>query len=212
MNLKEAFRYQSFLTRRFDSLIFYMSDKEVIYDITVRHLRSKANPGLDDYEEKVPGSAVGTFEQIFNAAKVILDEKEYVSSAITKAKRTCPIDIDHAVSQNKSLRHLINTLETVCAKNEYKGDKAKKGTATDYVFNAEGNQTSCRYNTETDYVFAFDRQSVKEYLRAIQSRADAMSASMDKIYIETVVDFEPKFDVNSSLEDVVNAVETMTAK
>ena len=75
----------------------------------------------------------------------------------------------------------------------------------DYKFNLEGNQTVYYYDIEMESVEAYDKANAKKLMRDMISTSDTVSADIDSALINTQVDYEPKYDVNESFEDVMEA-------
>ena len=51
----------------------------------------------------------------------------------------------------------------------------------------------------------YDKEAAKALMRATIAKADEVSAAVDAAMINTVVEYEPPYDVNESFDDVLEA-------
>ena len=129
----------------------------------------------------------------------VIDEKEGLSNAIALAKANTEINIDNAIAMNKKKQGFVSVL------NGMVGIKASETTTTGkaYKFDVNGEQKPYVYEicqtTSIDYNRTDVRNLIKKYLK----ETDDVSAKLDSIEINTKVDFNPTFDVNTSFEDSV---------
>lgn len=202
MNLKESFRYQNFLDRM-------MSDAESsilipghCLTVTQKHLKSKANPDATDITEVVePAEKFYKNDDVIRFMQWLVEEKSKLTNAIGKAKASLDFDIDAAVETNK-FRQSVN--RAIKAMLRFTSKKTTQ-QGRDYKFNLEGNQVMYYYDIESESVEAYDRESAKALMRSMISEADTTSSQIDSALINTVVDYSPRFDVNESFEDVMQA-------
>ena len=203
MNLKESYRYANYLSNLLDTAYGYLRTNRFVTTTKQNHLRKKVNIDAADEVIEVPKS----YDVDFNANNVIdfvvrlIDEKEKLSQAITKAKATTEINIDSAVSMNKTKLEFISVLNTMVA--------IKPSNAivqgSDYKFNSDGNQVKYVYNIEQSVSIDFDRNDVKGLIKKYNKMCDEVSAKLDEIEINTVVEFDPLFDLSDDFEDLVTS-------
>ena len=79
----------------------------------------------------------------------------------------------------------------------------KKWKGTDYKFNAEGNQTPYYYDVEITTKEAYDKDKAKKILKELSKESNELSIKIDSGVINTMVDYEPMFDVSEPYDDVV---------
>lgn len=207
MNLKESYQYQNFLKQLFTSA--YVSLREMNVVKTMRaHYRSRAAEGaVDETVDETPSRPFGDIpvDAVIGFVDAIICERERLASAITSAKfvaKTDSLDLDAALSANKQRYQLIQKLESLA---EIKPEMIKKSTGLDYKFNVEGNQTAYHYPIEETITIDFDHQQVRAYLKELKAKAAARSMQAEKAMLETIVDFEPQFDMNDSYMDTLTA-------
>ena len=140
MILKEAYRYMNYLASLLDSARIYLENPHFITTTKQTHHRTKVNPAAQDETTQLvkPFDAAFTPMQLVDFVVKILEEKEKLSAAIAAAKKTTPIDMDHAVAMNKKRQEFVAVLNSM---NHIKGsERVVQGSA--YKFNQEGNQTN----------------------------------------------------------------------
>ena len=185
MNLKEAFRYQNFLDRVFGAAAISIQVRDHCLTQTREHLCNKVNPDADDFREEVK-----TEEEFFQnddvirAMRFLIGEKEKLSIAINKAKKSIDLDIDAATAVNKYRQKLNGSIVA--------------GDPVDY-----------KYDVKVTSEEAYDRDSAKKTMKEIISEADKISSEIDAAKVNTEVEYTPVFDVNDSFEDVMNTFLSM---
>ena len=81
-----------------------------------------------------------------------------------------------------------------------------KNDGMGYCFNKEGNQVSYRYDIKYITTIDFDRNYAKSTSKALSSKMDEVSSDIDALKINTTVDFEPMFDPNESIEEILESL------
>lgn len=200
MNLKESFRYQSFLDAMMRTATLSVGEREHCLTATKTHLRKNANPDAEDMTEVVESEAVFYPNDDVIAFMVwLVGEREKLTKAIGNAKASIGFDVDAAVETNK-FRQAVNA--AIKRMTRYTATKSTE-RGTDYKFNNEGNQAPYYYDIEVSYKEAYDRDNAKKVMRSMISEADKTSAEIDSAMINTTVDYTPVYDVNESFDDVM---------
>lgn len=201
MNLKESYRYANYLDRLLDTAYAYLRNKSFVTTTTQNHLRSKANSEAEDetIDVQKPYDVAFTPMDVVNFAAKALAEKERLADAIAAAKANTEINIDNAVALNKKKQGFASVLNAMADM------KASERTVpgSGFKFNAEGNQVKYYYDVAETTMIDFDRNDVRNLARKYLREADAISAKLDAIEINTMLDFTPSYDVNDSFEDLV---------
>jgi translation initiation factor 1 (eIF-1/SUI1) len=203
MNLKEAYTYSNCLDTLLSAAYTYLRSTGFVTTKTEAHLRSKANPDAQDetIEVQKPFDVDFTPNDVIDFTVKVLDEKESLVNAIAEAKVTTEIDIDNAIHMNKKRQEFVYVLNTLASiKASETQSKAK-----DYKFDVNGEQKPYFYDVTTVTSIDFDRNDVKALSKKLASECDQVSAKLDAIEINTVVDFTPKFDVHETFEDLIVA-------
>ena len=201
MNLKESFRYQNFLDSLMRSAAASIMNREHCLKVTKTHHRNKANPEVQDIVEEVEVDAYFDNDDVIRFMLWLVEQREKLTSAITRAKAAAGIDIDAAVEANKFRQTVNSAITTMLG---YKPTKRIE-SGRDYKFNAEGNQMPYVYEVEVVSEAAYDKEKAKQTMLAVSSESDSVSAAIDAAMINTVVEYEPTFNVNESFEDVLSA-------
>lgn len=201
MNLKESFRYQNHLSTLLSAARIYIGSKEEQLIVTQSHMRSESYElGKDeDVRVNIPGVTYVDLDKLIVLVKEILDEKKKVSTLIAKAKAEADFDIDGELALNKLRRELSYAAESAVKAKTY--EKTLKGTA--YKFNAEGNETPYSYNIKETASLSFEVKAMREFNKALLAESDAASTKAEKFLIDTELDFEPVFDINMDLDEII---------
>ena len=198
MNLKEAFRYETYIDKLIDRIPRYFIDLDRVFKTTRLHKKSLANPeAVDVVEESEPLAFPYSNDDIIRFAVWLIGEKEKLMLAVGKAKTECGMDIDAAIGTNKLRQMVFNSIRSML---DFKASKVTTRDS-DYKFNVEGNQVSYYYEVEVDKKENFDREADKSIMRGLITKADEVSAAIDSAIVNTKVEYEPLFDVNESFED-----------
>lgn len=201
MNLKESYRYANYLDNLLSTAYSYLRNKGFITTTKQNHLRSKANSDAQDevIDVQKPYDVEFTPNNVIDFIVKVIDEKEGLSNAIALAKANTEINIDNAIAMNKKKQGFVSVLNSMV------GIKASETTTTGkaYKFDINGEQKPYVYEicqiTSIDYNRTDIRNLIKKYLK----ETDEVSTKLDSIEINTKVDFNPSFDVNTSFEDLI---------
>ena len=202
MNLKEAFHYQNFLDNMMNCVGGNITSHKSLFITKKKHLRSLANPEATDIEEIVDNELTYCNDDVIKLGLALIEEKRKLSLAIAMAKNYASINIDVAIEENKFRKHFGDSIKLMLTMS--KNTSPKKYKETDYKFNAEGNQVPYVYEVEVEQQEAFNRAGAKQTLRDLQKASDELSSAIESIMVNTVVLYEPRFDVNDSFEDVMD--------
>ena len=203
MNLKESYRYANYLDVLLNTAYSYLRSKGFVTTTKQNHLRSKANADALDEVIDVPKQYDVDFtpNNLIDFVVSVLDEKTLLVNAIADAKSKTEINIDNAISMNKKKQEFVSVLNSLA--NIKPGERQKSGS--DYKFNAEGNQVAYCYTVLETTSIDFDSNDVRALSKKYLKETDEISSKLDAIEINTILDFEPKFDVNSTFEEAVLA-------
>lgn len=204
MNLKESYRYSNYLDRLLNTAYNYLRNKGFVTTTKQNHLRSKANSEAIDEVVNVqkPYDIDFTPNNVIDFVIKVLVEKNLLTDAIAKAKSDTEINIDNAIAMNKKKHEFISALNTIV--NLKSSDKVTQGV--DYKFNQQdGNQIRYYYNIEETTTIDFDRNDVKALIKKYSKECDDISAKLDAIEINTIVNHTPLYDITDTFEDLVKA-------
>ena len=203
MILKEAYRYQNFLFNILKSICFYLAENRNVVTTTQEHMRSKAQP--DAADETTNDTAERKLDvpvdHIVQFGIEVIDDKQRISAAIDEAKAAFCRTVDRDIAMNKTRRLFIETLRRMAAIK----DRERMATGTAYCFNVEGSQVPYRYDIKETVKADFNRKLVKRFLSSLSSESDSASNRADRAMTSVDVDYDPKYDINDSFEDLVEA-------
>ena len=200
MILKEAFRYQKCLSTMISKAESLLSMSTFTTTTVQVHHKNKMNPDVKDEDVTVekPITDFSPMDVVDFIVKAI-KEKESLSNAITEAKKHTEIDIDSSIALNRIKQDYIVYLKRMAAMSP----SERKTSATGYKFDVEGKQTSYRYDVTETTTIDFDRNDVRNLARKYQKECDEISTKLDLISITTDIPFEPQWDVNDTLEEII---------
>lgn len=203
MVLKEAYRYQKFLAGLIHSAEYYLYKKEFVTTVEQYHERKKSNPDAENEtvqkENPTKSSVDFTANDLLRFIPELLEEKENLSIAINKAKNTTEIDIDASLSMNKQKQEFIRVLNDMNSKKSCEKTITGKG----YKFNVNNEQVPYIYDVVEKTTIDFDRNTVKALIKKYSKETDHVSTILDRIVLTTQVDFDPKYDINDTLEELL---------
>lgn len=201
MILKEAFRYQNYLTSLFVQATGYLSREDFITTTIQKHNRTKVNPDAQDEDIVVPKVFTVDYKpnDLIDFVVKLIDEKQKLSNAITDTKKSLDMDIDAAMSMNKTKQDFISVLRRMASIKPNETDKE----GTSYKFNNDGDQVSYRYPVKEVKTIDYDRNVVKGLISKYKKETDEVSTERDRIDIITEVDYTPVWEVDTPLEDIL---------
>ena len=199
--LKEAYRYQNYLQRLINEARNYLIKTDFVSTTKQSHHRNKANSDAEDETLIVdkPYDVEFTPNDIINFVMDAINEKEKLSKAISEAKKKADIDLDASGAMNKTKQEYINFLIVL----ERTKSKKNTKTGTGYKFNANGEQVPYYYDIEEVVTIDFDRNKVKDLIKKLRRETDEVSQAMDKALVTVEVDYTPRWDVDTPLDDVI---------
>ena len=201
MILKEAFRYQNYLTSLFVQATGYLSREDFITTTIQKHNRTKVNPDAQDEDIVVPKVFTVDYKpnDLIDFVVKLIDEKQKLSNAITDTKKSLDMDIDAAMSMNKTKQDFISVLRRMASIKSSESDKE----GTSYKFNNDGDQVLYRYPVKEVKTIDYDRNAVKGLISKYKKETDEISTERDRIDIMTEVDYTPVWEVDTPLEDIL---------
>lgn len=201
MVLKEAYRYQNHLNELISTAETYLVRDDFITKTVETHNRKKANPDADNEIIEKKSSLNVDFEpmDIVNFINKALNEKQKLSNAIIKAKMTTEIDVDTAIATNKMKQAYISVLTNMSKVKS--SENVTRGTG--YKFNNDGVQSQYYYDVTSVTTINYDRNDVRNIIKKLSRETEETSLKVDVIQSTTEVNFEPKWDITDTLEDVV---------
>ena len=204
MNLKESYRYSNFLTSLLSKSYSYLRCYDFITTTNQEHLRKLSNPDAENETIVLqkPYTVDFTPNDLLDFVVQILEEKDKLMNGISEAKRRAEINIDDAIAFNKMKQGFVSVLNGMAEKKSLK----KKSQACGRKFNAEGNQVNYYYDVIEETSIDFDRDNVRKLAKKYLKETDEISSKLDSIEINTVVNFEPRWDINDEFEDLIKTV------
>ena len=203
MRLKEAFTLQNKIQYVYKQAI-QLIRSETFANREVIHMYSKANIG-EDASEQLPvdtyylaGEQRYQFDKLVDLAQAILEDKQLLTAAIEKAKLSYDDSYD-AIKQGNVVKS-----ELISALGRLEDLKSNQVDGRDVVYGKdnEGKPASYQYPTKTITTYDIDKAHLKSILKRLRSEFDEASLKLDEMSLTIDVDFTPKFDYDSSVEQI----------
>lgn len=202
MTLKESFRYQNFLDRVISNISVFLSSSSQV--TTVTQFNSKKSVFSEAEDEELDISRKRTYnckpQDAVSLLMSLLEAKEVLCNAISTAKLNSEVDIDNIVSLNKKRQEVAGVFLDMS--NMQSSEIISEGRG--FKFNADGNQVAYVYPTKQVTKIDFDRNVVKALYKKLKTQSDKNSEVLDRMLIDIVVDYEPMYDINDSVQDIID--------
>lgn len=202
MTLKEAFRYQNFLARLADKLAEAMMNPDNIMTTTKVHHLNAANNDAQDKTETVKVNNPVNINLCLKLYERIIEEVETLTAAIERTKASLNICMDAAIRANTQRQRMANIIRGVLKNKESEAQT----TGTSYKFNNEGNQAAYVYEITIKKSENFNRKDFKAAMDKALQMADVTSGTIDGFTVNSTVDYTAPWDVNATLDDVLEAL------
>ena len=202
MNLKEAFRFQNKIESLISETENILGNEECVTLTKRIYLYKKANPdAANETVTIVPDTEYyKQINELIEFAVYLIDQKKSLSTEISHAKQSLPIDLDGEVSLNRYRQRMSDVFRSMAR------IKGKEITETNggvgYRFNNEGNQIAYKCDVQLVTTINFNRNTVRRYAAQLSETADSTSLEIDRCLINYEVAFTPDFDVNDSFDEV----------
>ena len=201
MNLNEAFRFQNAITGMYNKAVALLRYDYNTMKVTQTHNRKAANPeAVDETMEVVNDNACKIkADDLIKFACRMVEEKEKLAAAISKAKASLDFDFDAECALNGARRDIAERLKAL---NTMEG-RTRRTRGSDFKFNINGEQVPYSYFVDEKSEVAFDKGAVRKAMKCFAEKADEFSKKLDLAEVSTEVEYEPPFSINDSFEDVV---------
>ena len=202
MTLKEAFTYQNFLNEIIMKGETYLSNSGFITTTKEIHKKNAANSEAEDEEivAKKPYDVDFGVTDVIDLVVDTIREKESLAQAISTTKKNLDFDIDAAVSLNGKKQGFINTLKIM---NHQKSSESTVQGSGYRINSIDGNQMRYFYDIDKVTTIDFDRNDVKGLIKKYAKDRDETSAKIELTMITANVDFNPRWDMNDTFEDII---------
>ena len=204
MNLKDAFRFQNRLQSFIDEALSILDREQNVTKVKNTYLRSKVMREAED-ETVLVAPETEYYDNITELCCFtvrLLEEKEKLSAAIRKAKKTLPVDLDSETNLNNIRYRAADTFRTM---NDLRSaEQTIVGGGTGYRFNAEGNQISYRCDVRRVTTINFNRNVVNKAMEQLNKKMREISNAIDLQLVTSKVDYTEPFDVNATFKNAFN--------
>jgi len=199
MKLKTALRYRRFLWNMMKSADHSITLPEHCLTITKTHLRSMADPELDDLIETVDAGKFYSNDDVLRFMCRLIEERKKLANAISQAKEAIRCDIDAIIENNQFRQLAAKHIEEML---RYKTSRTTE--SAHMVRSDKKNRTiSYRYDIVVERNEAFDRDLAENILRGITAEINTTTAAIDSILSNVEVDHVAVFNMRGSFKDAM---------
>lgn len=207
MNLKESYTYQNFLSRMIRECKNLLCNNTFTMTKTQVHNIKESDPNGKDKTVVSPSTARLDAKykpmDVINLLVKLIEEKDAISTAIAKVKATTEIDIDKSMAMNKLRNEVIYVLDNL-SKLEA---SETESNGTGYRLNeTSGSQEKFNYVITNITTINFDRKDVRALVKKYTKINKELSDKKDLIELTVNVVFEPKYDIDSTIEELLEVV------
>jgi hypothetical protein len=203
MRLKEAFTLQNKIQSLYEQTIRLLkadtfASRQVVRMYSKAHISNDVTEDMPVNTAYLAGDKRYEFDKLVDIAQGILDDKYNLTIAIEKAKAKCKTNYDALKQGNVVKQFLINSLSNMEDIKSFQVD----GDDQAYGKDNEGKPAVYRYPTRTITTYDIDKDHLKAILRRLKNEFNEASLTLDELALTVNVEFTPKYDYDSSLEQI----------
>lgn len=201
ITLKKSFELQNYLSQLLNEALALLSYNENITTTKQNHLRKKSYSEAQDEEiiVKKTQELPCTVNELVKFIDVLLAEIDKLTTAVNGAKFYDGKYFDAMIAMNNKKRIVLKRYEFMASlkptESTFKG-RAEK-------FNEAGEQVSYCYDVEQVTTIDYDRNEIKKKVSRLRKELEETSDAIDAMQLQSMVDYEPIFEIGESLEDVI---------
>jgi hypothetical protein len=180
----------------------YLAERDFYTKKVEKHLRAKVLPGQENEDVDISEPRRYAVQEVIDFCRCLMDEEEKLAAAVHKAKSEMDFDLDTAVIANRSRRALAERLKQETGFEPT--HTLRRGGGTGYVLDKDGKPTTFSYDIDTVVTIDFDRGKVKSQSQTLFREAEKLSIEIDRAMLAEIVDYEPKFDPNDAMQNVLD--------
>lgn len=201
ITLKKSFEYQNRLSELLDEALEILSYEGNVTTIKQTHMRKKTYSEAEDEEIVLDKDIPYSINRLTQFVDLLMTEIETLTAEINKAKKgfSNSTHFDTMIAINNKKRRILNRYEMM-AKIKSR-ETIVKGSAD--RFNEDGEQVSYRYDIKQVVTIDFDRNDLKRRISKLRNEVDKTSEEIDAMQINVRVGYDPIFDINDTLEELV---------
>ena len=201
ITLKKSFELQNYLSQLLNNALCVLSLNDNITTTKQKHLRKKSYSEAEDEEIIVKKSHdfPFTINDLVKFIDVLIKEIDKLTTAINDAKYYDGKNFDAMIAMNNKKRNILRRYEMMASLKPT--ESIIKGQAE--KFNEAGEQVTYRYDIEQVTTIDYDRNEIKKKVSQLRKEVDETSDAIDAMQLQSMVDYDPIFEIGDNLEDVV---------
>ena len=201
ITLKKSFELQNYLSQLLNNALNILAYNDNITTTKQMHLRNKSYAEAQNEEiiVKKNDELPYTINDLIKFIDILLAEIDKLTNAINDAKYFNDRHFDAMIAMNNKKRNVLRRYEMMASLKPT--ESIVKGQAE--KFNEAGEQVSYRYDIEQVTTIDYDRNEIKKKVSQLRKELDGTSDAIDTMQLESMVEYEPIFEIGESLEDLV---------
>jgi len=201
ITLKKSFELQNYLSQLLNNALCVLSLNDNITTTKQKHLRKKSYSEAEDEEIIVKKSHdfQFTINDLVKFIDVLIKEIDKLTTAVNDAKYYNGKNFDAMIAMNNKKRNILRRYEMMASLKPT--ESIIKGQAE--KFNEAGEQVTYRYDIEQVTTIDYDRNEIKKKVSQLRKEVDETSDAIDAMQLQSMVDYDPIFEIGDNLEDVV---------
>lgn len=201
ITLKKSFELQNYLSQLLNNALCVLSINDNITTTKQKHLRKKSYSEAEDEEIIVKKSHdfPFTINDLVKFIDVLIKEIDKLTTAVNDAKYYDGKNFDAMIAMNNKKRNILRRYEMMASLKPT--ESIIKGQAE--KFNEAGEQVTYRYDIEQVTTIDYDRNEIKKKVSQLRKEVDETSDAIDAMQLQSMVDYDPIFEIGDNLEDVV---------
>lgn len=209
LSIKEACRHQNNLSNLINNLSYIAGSQDYMFEVKEEHYRSKAlKEAEDETKDITPKREYDVkLDKVIDIINDLYNEKLNLSKAINIAKLNINIKtddkslpLDSAVEYNKNMRNFINSRLDSLARLKA---TEKENTAYGNTFDNEGRPVQYPYIYKIIKTIDYDRKKITQLQKKLLKQCDIISEEIDKAMLDKVVEYEVKYDLQTTVDDLL---------
>lgn len=201
ITLKKSFEMQNYLTQLLNIALNILAYNENITTTKQKHLRKKSYVDAQDEEiiVKKELELPCTIDELIAFIDILVEEMDKLTVAINNAKFFDGKYFDAMIAMNNKKRNILRRYEMMAQLKS--SEKVVDGVGK--KFNEAGEQVTYHYDIEQVTIIDYDRNMIKKEVERLRKELDETSDTIDRMQLQSMVDYSPRFEIGETLEDAI---------
>lgn len=201
MNLSDAYAYKEFIENVINNASLYISDNNLLIEDVEHHKVSDAGIGKENFEKIIGTGSRYKASDVIELIQNLICELENLSDAICYSKDSCDYYIESMQAVQKEKKVFLDELGFAVSKVPHNSTIKESGRSYDMC--GDGDQVVYRYDIDVEQRYIEGINDIKEELHKERKKLREDENLLKRIMLDTTVDFNPKYDIEQSFEEIM---------